>query len=103
MSPGGGELPAMPQGYLMTPRQLEASARKLFGFDFPWQRPLARALDIDPRLMRRWVAQDRPIPSWVPERLGEIARERRVSLDALVAYIDSRALEGGQQAEDNSG
>ena len=54
--------------------RLARAGRLLLGLE--WQRPLARALDIDDRLVRRWVAGERPIPAWVWPALAMLARER---------------------------
>lgn len=51
----------------MTPAALEEHATLLLGNR--WQAPLARLLDKDPRLIRRWVAGDRPVPEWVENAL----------------------------------
>jgi hypothetical protein len=67
----------------MTPTELETAALTLFGFDFPWQRPLARALSVDDRLVRRWVSGERPIPEWVQRRISELAAHRRSDLEVL--------------------
>jgi hypothetical protein len=37
-----------------------------------WQRDLARALNTDERLVRRWVAGDRPLPATLPARLDAV-------------------------------
>jgi DNA-binding transcriptional regulator YiaG len=44
----------------VTPKQLERAGKALFG---PlWQSALARALYVDSRTVRRWLAGDREIP-----------------------------------------
>lgn len=40
-----------------------------------WQRAMARALPVDHRLLRRWVAGDRPVPKWAVEKLRELAAD----------------------------
>lgn len=42
-----------------------------------WQSPLARLLDVDGRLVRRWYAGERPVPSWVLKRLVEELKKRQ--------------------------
>lgn len=66
----------------MTPASLATDASLLHGER--WQRPLARALSVDDRLVRRWAAGDRPIPAWVEERLRVDLRARRDSIDAVL-------------------
>lgn len=58
----------------------------LFG-EWGWQRALARALDVDDRLVRRWIAGDREVPAWVPVRLLELARERSDAMRELVRTL----------------
>lgn len=67
----------------MDSEHLQSAGRALFGEE--WQTPLARALgpvhpegarvSIDPRLMRRWAAGNRPIPDWVEGALAALARQ----------------------------
>lgn len=76
----------------MTPADLERAARLLFGeHSRGWQRPLARALQhprrsepgIDDRLVRRWIADEAPVPDWVPGALLDLAEQRRAEQPAL--------------------
>jgi len=66
--------------------RLALAGEAAFGAD--WQRPMARALGphhprratrerdaIDDRLVRRWVAGDRPVPAWVGAALPAVLRE----------------------------
>lgn len=66
----------------MTPAELRAAGEALYGER--WQTPLARALGVTARLVRYWLAEDRPIP---PRRAGQIAdllRERRRHIAAVL-------------------
>lgn len=64
------------------PRLLATAASALLGER--WQRPLARLLDVDDRLVRRWAAGERPIPDWVVERVRlELRAQRDVIATAL--------------------
>lgn len=64
----------------LTPDLLADAGRRLLGPD--WQRKLARELGphhpdgprdhIDDRLVRRWAAGERAIPSWVAPVLAEL-------------------------------
>lgn len=70
----------------MNPTDLETAAKLLFGserFGFGWQRPLARALDVDDRLVRRWASGERSVPPWVPDKFAELAESRRRELAVL--------------------
>ena len=44
----------------MTPNQLRKAGTELFGDN--WQTPLAAALEVNPRTVRRYFAGDQPIP-----------------------------------------
>jgi hypothetical protein len=66
-------------------------------FEVGWQRAVARALGpwhpdgaretIDDRLVRRWAAGERPIPTWVFRALAEMVESRTISME-----IQARAL-----------
>jgi hypothetical protein len=74
-----------------------------------WQRPLARLLDVDDRLVRRWAAGERPVPDWVLERLATELKARRAAIDAALRgelsplrileppRLRSRTPEGGKE------
>ena len=47
-----------------------------------WQRDLARALETDERLLRRWVAGGRPLPATLPARLDAVIITRITGLMA---------------------
>ena len=42
-----------------------------------WQSPLARMLDVDGRLVRRWAAGERPVPTWVLRSLAGELKKRQ--------------------------
>ena len=52
-----------------------------------WQRDLARALDTDERLVRRWVAGDRPLPANLTERLDTVIIARISGLMAARRHL----------------
>lgn len=54
----------------MTKEELAAMAHAMFGMD--WQSPLARALDVNPRTVRRWAAGTTPVPDWLPARMASL-------------------------------
>lgn len=54
-----------------------------------WQRELSRAIGVDPRLVRRWKARDRPTPEWVAERVLAMVEERWRLLDAQATLARS--------------
>ncbi len=88
---------------------LDQAGRLLLGND--WKLPMATLLGpyhpegarerLDPRLVRRWAAGDRPIPPWVAPALGALLRERAKELarDAkLAAALSERLRHGGPRA-----
>jgi hypothetical protein len=58
---------------------LQRAREALFGFE--WRQPLARALGVDGRGMRRWLAFERVVPGTVIEKLPDVlyaeAQKRR--------------------------
>lgn len=65
----------------MTPDILRAYGEALFGPR--WQSELARALDVNERTMRRWLAGDTPIPDGLADDLAKLKAERIKLLRAL--------------------
>lgn len=55
-----------------------------------WQTPLARLLDVDDRLVRRWAAGSREVPLWVLQRLAEELDTRRVAVSAVCGALEAR-------------
>lgn len=54
-----------------------------------WQRPLARYLEVDDRLVRRWASGDRqPIPAWVAEEMNGLLWRRQRALDAAERLLN---------------
>lgn len=68
----------------MTPSQLERAGRTLYGDN--WQTPLALALGVSDRSMRRWASGSHPIPATLA---GEIERLTRAA-DAATAVVRER-------------
>lgn len=56
----------------MTPLELESRASALYGPD--WQSPFARRVRVDARTVRRWKAENNPIPNWVGAFLDVLER-----------------------------
>ncbi len=69
----------------MDKETLAKAGRLLLGAE--WQQPMARLLgprhpagkrdSLDPRLVRRWAAGERPIPAWVWPVLAAMLERRR--------------------------
>lgn len=51
----------------MSPEDLREVGAALYGA--AWQSDLARALEINPRRVREWLAGERSMPKWLPEAL----------------------------------
>lgn len=77
----------------MDARELLSSAATLL-LGESWQRALARKLEVDDRLMRRWSAGDRPVPGWVLVRLAELLEESSRDSGALAEEL--RTLTAGR-------
>lgn len=71
----------------MTPADLERHAQALFGFGFPWQSALARALGVTSRTVRRWKAGESAIPDSTRNQLIRLACERRDEMRELIADL----------------
>lgn len=56
----------------MTPNELAAAARTLFGPH--WQSPLARTVDVNDRTVRRWASGDQDVPERVARWLHQQTR-----------------------------
>lgn len=61
---------------------LIAAGRALFGER--WQTDVARALGVDSRRVRQWMAGERPIPAGVWPDLAGLVRQRQMTLKALL-------------------
>jgi len=58
----------------MTPAELHKLGKKLYGDN--WQTALARALQVNPRTVRRWAAGDTEIPGPVEVAVRALAAAR---------------------------
>ena len=58
----------------MTLPEFRAVALALYGHE--WQSPLARALGVTPRTVRRWASGESPLPGWLEEKLTGLAGAR---------------------------
>lgn len=56
----------------MTPAILRQAGEALYGPH--WQTALARALQVNDRTMRRWIAGDSPLPDGLNEELAALCR-----------------------------
>lgn len=52
-----------------------------------WQTAIAEQLDVSERLVRFWVAGERPIAGWVEGRIAELLEAKRREVEALCADI----------------
>ena len=89
---------------------LARAGRLLIGAE--WQRPLARVLgphhpagpreSLDPRLIQRWAAGERPVPEWVAPVLAPMLDKRARQLEELAWQCEDLAAElrGGAKDDD---
>lgn len=54
-----------------------------------WQSDLARALDVNDRRVRQWIAGERPIPSGVWADVAGLLRQRQEEGLALLRELDT--------------
>ena len=69
----------------MTPDLLTACGEALFGPR--WQSEMSRALAVDDRTIRRWVAGDSPVPVGVAVDLLRLLSERAAEIDDLIPTL----------------
>ena len=65
----------------MTPSQLEAIGRALYGER--WQSPLARDLGVRYRTIRRWMTGERRLPLGLANDLDKLLRARAGQISSL--------------------
>lgn len=53
-------------------KDMALDAISIWGAD--WQSPMARAVSVNPRTVRRWAAGDSPVPLWVRDALASLKR-----------------------------
>jgi DNA-binding transcriptional regulator YiaG len=70
----------------LTPHELETVGEALFGER--WQTPLARAVDVADRTVRRWLAGDDAPPPGIAADLLKIARRRSGDVNKAVALLE---------------
>ena len=58
-----------------------------------WQAPLAEALGIAERSIRRWAA-GKPVPAGVWPELSVICQEKEKALSEIIAYLETATLKG---------
>lgn len=80
----------------MTPDVLATAGAALFGDE--WRRPLAAALDVDPRLVQRWAAGQRDIPLTVAPALLDLLGREASPLEARAQAL-RRAAAAIEEAE----
>jgi hypothetical protein len=72
--------------YRLTVRDLETVGKALFGER--WQTPLAEALKVNDRTVRRWIAGDREPGADTVDDLLRIARTRAGEISKAVALLE---------------
>lgn len=66
---------------------IKRAGEALFGNQ--WQTPLAEALGVSDRTMRRWVSGDTPVPRGVLDDIERVARQRVADIYAFMAELTS--------------
>ncbi|ARD28896.1 transcriptional regulator [Acinetobacter lactucae] len=74
----------------MTPEQLRHAGSLLYGQS--WQTDFARAIDIDPRRVRQWLAGERPIPLNLWEDVVKLLQENSKETAALAHELKRNFL-----------
>lgn len=64
---------------------LKRAGEALFGNQ--WQTPLAEALGVSDRTMRRWVSEQSPVPEGVLSDIEKAARQRVADIYAFMADL----------------
>lgn len=84
------------EGAALRPDLLAVAGEALFGPE--WRRPLASALDVDPRLIQRWAVGQRAIPPEVAPALLTLLWREATGLKAR-AQAMLQAAEAIQEVE----
>jgi hypothetical protein len=69
----------------MTPDLLEEAGQALYG-DL-WQSALARDLNVNDRTVRRWIANDSPLPDGLASEVTQLLRQRGFALTAVLRKL----------------
>ena len=81
----------------MTPDDLAAAGRSLFGDRHGWQADLARAIPMDLRTLRRMLAGERAVSPRTETRVRELLADQVV--ERAVARFEELRAQHGQPAE----
>ncbi len=73
----------------MEPSLLKRAGEAMFGNQ--WQTPLAEALGVSDRTMRRWIAGQSPLPDGVLADIEGVARKRVADIYAFMADLTAIA------------
>lgn len=68
---------------------IKRAGEALFGNQ--WQTPLAEALGVSDRTMRRWAAGDTPVPRGVLNDIERVARQRVADIYQFMAELTASA------------
>jgi len=68
----------------MTPDDLMSKGRALYGER--WQTPLAHALHVSDRTMRRWLAGSSPVPEHAERQIRSVLLERFSEIGGMIAF-----------------
>ena len=79
----------MPEEYIspgLTPELLVETAKSLFGNH--WQQPMAVALKVTPRTLRRWADGEGPVPPRMATEVLLLAYRRADQLSGLLRVLE---------------
>lgn len=76
----------------MTREEFRAMSLGLYGHD--WQSPLARALGVTPRSVRRWASGEVPVPPWMAEKLTGLAGGHKTRITCRDEWIIGEGRDG---------
>ena len=69
----------------MTPDLLREAGEALYGA--LWQSAIARDLNVNDRTVRRWIANDSPLPTGLTAEVRQLLRQRGTALTAVLRKL----------------
>jgi hypothetical protein len=70
--------------------RLSSAGRAIHGDD--WQSPMARALAISDRHLRRWVSGEQPVPAWVDASLERILHKSAAAMTLKAESLNQLSI-----------
>lgn len=69
------------------PKDLRKSGEVLFGQR--WQTDMAKALKVDSRRVRQWVAGERPLPKTIDKEILTLLQQRQKKIEQLLDTFEN--------------